>query len=404
MTTDFDFRAARADEMDAFQALGRYVFAEPPSDDEPDNMIAPEWTHCAFDGDTLAASSGAFPFIVRLNGKTAPIAGVTAVGTEPGYRRRGLVRRLITDLLHRAKEEGQVGSILLASMGAIYQRFGYGLACADVRYEFDPRLAQFQQPMPTGGVTRRLSKDDALPHIKACFKEYVRDRNLMALRADVVWDRLLDGADKAKTFCAVHFGEDDTPEAWCIYSTRWYDRPDPGPDQELTIRDFGWRNLNGYRAMWEYVCAHDLVGKVIWGQVPQDDPAPGLLLEPRCLKQQVMDCLWFRPVDVPALLAARRYDRDGEVVIQCAGDNLCEWNNGTWALRVSGGESTVEPAPSAEPDLTVNPNALGPLVCGYQTASWLGRIGRLGVDHPEKLPEIDALFATRYRPAISFGF
>jgi len=124
----FTFRPGNEGEMDAFHRLAQYVFADPPQEDNPPPPIQPDWTRCAFDADRLAAISGAYPFIVRLNGKTAPIAGVTAVGTEPEYRRRGLVRRLITDLLHRARDEGQVGSILLASMGAIYQRFGYGLA------------------------------------------------------------------------------------------------------------------------------------------------------------------------------------------------------------------------------------------------------------------------------------
>jgi len=55
------------------------------------------------------------------------------------------------------------------------------------------------------------------------------------------------------------------------------------------------------------------------------------------------DALWLRVVDVAAALAGRRYRSDGAVVLSVA-DEFCEWNDGTWSLRVQDGIPLVEPA------------------------------------------------------------
>ncbi len=400
---EFVFRPAAAEEMPRFTRIMSYVFAEPPSDDQPPPPIIPEWTQCAFSGDDLAAISGAYPFIVRLNGKAAPIHGVTAVGTEPQYRRRGLVRRLITDLLHRGKEEGQVGSILLASMGAIYQRFGYGLGSAAVSYRFDPRLAVFQEPMLVEGGVRRLQQDEALPMVKSVFREYISSRNMMAHRGDVVWERFFTDVDKDKAYCAVHMDATGKPDGYCLYTTKWYDRDDGGPNQELTVRDYAYSSLNGFRGVWEYLCSHDLVGRIVM-EAPEDDPAPGLLLEPRSLNRKTWDGMWFRVIDAEALLAARGYDVDGQLTIKVANDDLCDWNNGTYRLTAEGGDASVQRVDDDAPDLVCSVSGLATLVSGYSSASYLNQIGRITVNKPEKIGVANALFATRHRPALSFGF
>ena len=396
----FEFRSANDNEMAELQRLGNYVFASPPSENDPPQLLAPDWTHCAFQKDKLAAISGAYPFIVRLNGKTTQMHGVTMVGTEPEFRRRGLVRQLITDLLHRGKEAGDVASILLASKGAIYQRFGYGIASNHVMYEFDPREAGFQFDIPANGRLERLGKDAALPLIKRIHKSYARERNMMALRSDPVWNIFVSDMEKHKAFCTVHFDEQNQPDGYCIYSTKW----EPGKDQELMIRDFAYTTMSAYRAIWQNICAHDLVRKVTWDNVPEDDPAPGILLEPRCLNRKTGDGLWLRVIDVAAALEARRYDIDGDITIELQGDDICPWNNGGYRLSTRRGVGKVESANIGDADISCAPNALASLLAGYASIAWLHQIGRLTVQDPTQTGYFDQLFTARHRPSMSFGF
>ena len=84
------------------------------------------------DGDTLgfhaAAAAGRE---LSVPGAVVPAAHVTMVGVLPTHRRRGLLTQM---MLHRQLAEiTEPIAVLWASQGAIYPRFGYGLAA--------PRLA-----------------------------------------------------------------------------------------------------------------------------------------------------------------------------------------------------------------------------------------------------------------------
>src|SRR3712207_9436470 len=49
--------------------------------------------------------------------------------------RSGLLRQIMTRSFAEQRERGQAIAILWASMAAIYQRFGYGLAADGLRYD-----------------------------------------------------------------------------------------------------------------------------------------------------------------------------------------------------------------------------------------------------------------------------
>lgn len=408
MTTEqYEFRPATADEMPSLNAVMRYVFAntEPSGDNaqEPDTLM-PEWTHCAFHEGKLVAASGGYPFKMRFNGEAVSVDGVTAVGTDPGHRRRGLVRRLISDLMHRARENGVPLSLLWASMGAIYQRFGYGLAATDYSYRFDPRFAQFQFGERSTGHCRRVETEEAKPIVKDLFKRYSAPRNLMIHRAPVVWDIYFRTVENRKVHAVIHYDEAGAPDAYCLYRLRPFEREDAGPWQELNIGDLGWVDINGYRAVWEYLTGHDLVGRIVWGPVPEDDPAPGLLLEPRQLNRRAGDGVWLRINDVESALAARPYSIPGDVVVDVPEDDICPWNPGRYRVASSGEARAVTRADGEDADLVASMNGLASLLCGQAKASWLDQLGRIDVADKRKLPFMDAFFSTLHRPSCTQGF
>ena len=134
--SNFEFRHLQEDELESMRALTNYAFADNrPADEAGPIPLKPAETLGAFLGDKLAACSGAFPFTVNMNGKKMAAQGITGVATNPGFRRRGLVRGLITQWLADGKDNGVPLAILWASMGAIYQRFGYGLSTVNVAYK-----------------------------------------------------------------------------------------------------------------------------------------------------------------------------------------------------------------------------------------------------------------------------
>ena len=405
--SNFEIRPANDDEMKQFGAVGNYVFANNrlPNEDEPPPPLMSQWSLAAFHGDRVVATSGGYPFRMRFNGKAIATDGVTAVGTYPGYRRRGLVRQMISGLIHRAHENEVPTSILWASMGAIYQRFGYGLASTQVSYRLRPEYMQFQFGEPAEGHTRLLDKDGALDHCKFVYRMFGSGRTLLLHRAEVLWDIMFRRAEDQHTHVAVHFTDDEQPDAYCLYQTKWTDGDAPGPNQVLNVLDFAWVDMNGYRGMWEYLASHDLVKRIDWWNAPEDDPAPEMMLEPRMLERRTGDGIWLRVNDVDATLAGRGYDMPGEATVRVREDDICPWNVGSYRISTSGEETEVEKlSGSPNVDLDVTVNGLASLVSGHSSATTLHRIGRVEASNPNKLPELDSLFSTRHRPTCANGF
>ena len=216
-----EVRPARADEMVEFRRVLGYVFADSEFDPESEEnaLVVPEWTTCAFVDGQLASTLAAYPFRMRFNGATADVGGLTAVGTLPQYRRRGLLRRTITQSFREQRERGQSMAILWASFGGIYQRFGYGLASNAVLYEFDPRWAGLHAGLESHGtIAATIDRDAAMPTMKQIYRKYSGPRHLMLHRADAAWNfgvcRALD--KKHKTHIATYRDASGEPVAPCV--------------------------------------------------------------------------------------------------------------------------------------------------------------------------------------------
>jgi predicted acetyltransferase len=400
-----EIRPARADELVDFRRVSAYVFASNDfnPEDLSDEPMQPEWTLGAFVDGKLATTMGAYPFTMRWNGAAIPVAGITAVGSYPEYRRRGLLRSVMEQGFRDQRERGQYVAILWASMGAIYQRFGYGLASIYVRYDFAPRDAAFQQPVEPTGHVRLATKDEARADMERVYKEYSAPRNLLLHRAPPMWDRMVREQKGKRAHIGVYRDGDDRPTGYLVYETVEDGRPfQPAPDQTLEVRDFVAVDLDAYRGIWEFIRRHDLVARVDV-KVAEDDPAPALLLEPRVLRRRTSDGIWMRVVDVEHALPRRPYGDAGALTLRVR-DDVCDWNDATFRLETDGPDAQVSRTTHHEPDVTLPARSLAMLSSGYASATQLARWGLLEARDAAALRTADRLFATEYRPYCPDGF
>ena len=403
----FEIRAITKEERAQYNSVIKYVFADgsQEDDEEDDDPLLNEWTTVAFYRGKLVATSGAFPFKMRFNGKPIYADGLTNVGTEPGFRRRGLVRELVTRRLQTVHEhEHQSVSILWASMGAIYQRFGYGLGSTHTSSAFDPRFAEFQFPAEVDGYVKLVEEKEGLPITKKLYRQFIEDRTLDLHRVESMWKGYF-GTKKSRAYCAVYFNVNDEPEGYLAYRTSMYKRPngdEAGPDQRMWVREFIYKNIQAYRALWQFIREHDLVGKVEMA-MPVDDPAMQLVLEPRNLQLSVEDGLWLRIVDVSKALEQRLYTVPGEIVLEIKNDRECPWNERRYLLETDGEISQVAET-NKSPQATLSPNGLASLLSGNASLSQLARVGRADVENSNRSPLHDLMFSTKYRPYCRNGF
>ncbi|MCC7365252.1 MAG: GNAT family N-acetyltransferase [Dehalococcoidia bacterium] len=402
-----EIRACRdRDELQHYSKIVSYVFASNDGMDDQLDVTQPDWTTCGFIDGKMVATMGTFPFTVRLNGAKVAMGGVTAVGTLPQHRRKGILRQIMTTGLHTMKERNQPLAILWASMGAIYQRFGYGSATSTLSYSFDPRFVGFNQPGGYDGEVTLMTPEDAMPVMKPVYVQYATPRNMMIHRAMPLWQAsVLRPRKKGEpVYVGVYNDAAGEPRGYVIYQTREEERAEPGPDQVLDVKDFVALDTAAHRALWDYIRRHDLVGKVVMrNALPEDDFTASLLLEPRMLNAHVSDGIWMRVVDAEAALAARPYGGRGMLRIAIEGDDICTWNNGTLVLETDGPSAQVT-RKDVPADLTVTPNALATLIAGHRGATYLARTGTLRATDADILRLADTIFRPEHAPFTPDGF
>jgi predicted acetyltransferase len=140
----------------------------------------------------------------------------------------------------------------------------------------------------------------------------------------------------------------------------------------------------------------------VWPAMPDDDPLPHLLQEPRMLRDTAREGILGRVVDLPRALTARPYGTAASVRFEVL-DELCPWNAGRWSLETDGQASEVR-RETGEPQLSMPVSTLALLLFGQVSATEAARMGRLDAHDPAALPLWDAVMRTRYRPFCGDGF
>ena len=412
---DFDIRSAKAEEMGQLGLMASYSYGGAFGDGE-ENMAAagtkPEWTLCAFDRSAqdenghplMATSYAAFPFTIRANGRAMAMAGISVVGTRPEYRRRGLLRQIMTRAFAEQRERGQSLAGLWASQAAIYQRYGFAPSGMNRRYDIDTAdIALTDEPAADTNTVSRHRPAAALDAIREVYKTFIAKRTGYLHRGKSLWlnavlsEQAGNAADGPVYVALV--GATDAPRGYAVYTLRAGRVGHASRPQEVKIRDFAWLDMDACKSLWQFFAKHDLVGRVSWANAPVDDPAHSLMAEPRMLHTRDSDGTWWRIVDAAAALAQRGYGHAERLVLGIAGDDLAPWNNGTWQLETSGSladEAQVNVVSDA-PDVELSVRALAGLYSGMYSARTLANWGQLSGSE-QGIALADRLFSTTFAP------
>ena len=332
------------------------------------------------------------------------MAGISVVGTRPEYRRRGLLRQIMTRAFAEQRERGQSVAGLWASQAAIYQRYGFAPSGMNRRYDIDTAdIALMDEPAADTNTVSRHRPVAALDAIREVYKTFIAKRTGYLHRGKSLWlnavlsEEAGNAADGPVYVALV--GATDAPRGYAVYTLRAGRVGHASRPQEVKIRDFAWLDMDACKSLWQFFAKHDLVGRVSWANAPVDDPAHSLMAEPRMLHTKDSDGTWWRIVDAAAALAQRGYGHTERLVLGIAGDDLAPWNNGTWQLETSGSladEAQVN-AVSDAPDVELSVRALAGLYSGMYSARTLANWGQLSGSE-QGIAVADRLFSTTFAP------
>ncbi len=375
---------------------------------EPDRVIG------ALDGEAWVGTGAAFSFRLTVPGGEVGAAGITAIGVLPSHRRRGILRQMMRWLFDQARERGEPVSILWASEGAIYRRFGYGMGTLQSSFDIERSRVRFVRPAEPLGRMRLVDRDEAMGLTPPIY-EAIRPRTPGWVdRGEAKWRHdLLDDAEWMRSangpkFIAV-LEVDGVPRGYAIYRVKseWDER---GPNNTVLALEAIGLDAATERAVWEWLLGIDLVGHIKGWRGPVPHPLMLQLTEPRRLWLGVREGLWLRVLDVPAALEARAYRGLGTVTFELT-DEFCAWNAGRWRLEVVGeavvpgarGVPSVTPY-TGDPDLTLDTSDLAAVYLGAFSFADLARAGRVGECRPGAVAVADGLFATGVAPWCSTPF
>jgi predicted acetyltransferase len=405
---DQQVRRITADELEPFILASELASSDVPDRDEiarERSIAEPDRNFAAFAGPDIVGTAGAFTMPITIPGGELVTGYLTLVGVLPTHRRRGIAAELMRAVLDDARERGELLSVLYASEGGIYGRYGYGLGTIGLTFRIETARSAFVRGYASSGQIRLVERERATKEILA-----VHEATRLELPGMVHLDerRLAyvvgheHGADKERpTFFALREGPSGV-DGYVIYKVA-HDWSENTPNSALHVRDLVAANPGAYADLWRFVLDVDLVTYVEASNRPSDEPLLYLLREPRRLRARMSDNLWVRLVNIPGALAARRYAAAGRVVLEVA-DRFCAWNGGRYVLEAAeDGGGGLEPTSKAA-EIACTASDLGATYLGGTTFRQLHRAGRVDERAKGALARADAMFGWDPAPWSPYEF
>jgi predicted acetyltransferase len=382
---DIEIRPADPADYREIARLDGIAFGHGYTDEEFDDVFAvepPEYV-VATQGSRIVGVAGHYPFQMTVPGGTAvPVPGLTWVSVLPTHRRRGVLRAMIEYLLTGYHELGYPAAVLTASEGGIYGRFGFGPSARSVKVSIDRSKVSLNRPVDSSAV-EFLPPADARSQLMELHRRWRQLTPGALSRTEAWWDHLIADrsarrAAKAEKFYLVH------PDGYLVFrpAAQWQDGHSMG---RCEVLDYCCLSPSAHAALWQVLLGMDLFTTIESWELPMDDPLPFLLDDPRQVRLVAShEGLWLRPVDLPALLAARSYLVDIEAVLEVDGERV----------QLAGGPTGAScTSTERAPDVRIGRAALGSAYLGTHRMNTLRQAGLVEVDDPVLAARLDLAFA-----------
>lgn len=394
---------ARDEDWDDLYRLIRTAFLSEHSDE----LSAAERPTVEFDRTLVARRDGEMVGTSTIQtrrlavpGAVVPAAHITSVAVAATARRQGIMSRLMDQMFADARAAGEPIAVLWASESRIYQRFGYGMACASLSLTMDRN--EVRLTVPAGGGRLREAEPTALrEELAKLYDEVYPSRPGWSERAPRHWEpRLADVPQRrrggAELRAVVHTDDAGVIDGYALWrpAQQW---GETGPAGEVRVIEHAATNPQAYLALWDFLLSVDLTRTVKLALGAVDEPLLHAVSDPERLGARVGSGLWVRLLDVPAALAARRYAVDVDVVLEVA-DPVLPHNAGRWRLQGSPTGASCVPT-TDEPDLSCDARALGVVYLGGYSLAALAATGQVREHTPGALTRTDA--ALRWSPGPS---
>ena len=340
--------------------------------------------------------------------RRVPMAGLSWVGVDPAYRRRGVLRAMIRHHLHGMHEQGgEAVSGLYASEAGIYGRFGYGCAVVGVTLDL-PHGATLRPVAGADEVTVDFVTADPDRHADLVHDLYERAcarRPGMTWRPAKLTRREVEDPPSRRQrgeplrLLVAETGGRPTGYALLRRELSWVDGAASG---KANVAELVALDAPTARALWGRVADLDLVSRTRTPTLAGDDPLLALLVDARGASPQRRDTLWLRLVDVDRALGQRTYAHDVDLVLAVT-DDLCPWNARRWRLSAGPEGATCTPT-TEDADVALDVRELGAAYVGGFSLAGLSAAGLVTERTPGAVGRLTTALRSAVEPAATFMF
>jgi predicted acetyltransferase len=332
--------------------------------------------------------------------RTLDAWAISTVTVASTHHKRGIARALIEAELAAAAKHVPM-AMLTVSESSLYQRYGFAPAAFAADYEFDVRRVTWSGPVPDGRI-EYITNQQFAEHLEEMHNRLMIHSpgqvDIWPLRAAQLAGTASSEEDRAKKIRAIRYlSPDGTVEGIANYTVSGGD--DDFVAHTLTVHHILTSSSDAYAAIWRYLLEVPLVATVKVEHQRVDEPVMWMITDMRAAKVTVWEHQYLRILDVPAVLEARGYFADGEVIFDVS--DPYGYAAGRWHLQVQDGVGRVTRAGdvSEAPTLELGVAELSALYLGGVKAATLVGVGRVG----ESI-FADRLLATATTPFLSIWY
>lgn len=411
---NIEIRAPREEEFPAILRVGTVAFGEEATEEDAEacrTSFPFVRALCAYEDGKMVATSAVLSLELTIPDKVAiPAGGVTWIATLPTHRRRGLLRRLLVSQFADMADRDESVSVLLASEGNIYGRFGYGPATSMMSFSIERPYAVFASPADDPGRVTLLDAEEAAAQLPAIYDGLRLLRPGTVSRPADWWPHYLhDPLSERQGAGGMHHAKHETApgvaDGYVSYRIKesWAAST---PLNEVQVVEVLAADPSVYKALWDYVLNTDLSRTTSCWRGRVDEPLRWLLADPRRFDVKALaDDLYLRLLDVPRALSARTYRAEGELVLKVA-DMFPTPSETQYLLRtdpaaIPGAECGRT---TREPDLELQIDYLGAAYLGGVSFAALAAAGRVRELTTGAIERADAMFSTAMAPFCSTMF
>ncbi|WP_156837192.1 GNAT family N-acetyltransferase [Nesterenkonia alba] len=391
----------------AYFSHGPYCYGVYPVADEP--AVERVREHYGFHAEYPVATWADFDKTLNTGVDLLPARLITGVTVNAAYRRRGILRHMMTHALARAVTDGAPVAALTASEGGIYGRFGFGVAAREAHVEVNtaggPGGFELRTP-PTGRVVpadpSRL--EAAIAEVWEGFHRRTRgsvDRQQVytefaTARLNVeewsTWNRSMRAA--------IHVRADGRIGGivWWTHAG-WETEP-----TRVEVRDLLAVDETSHRELWRYLASLDLADQVR-ATTAVEDPAPWAARNPRSWRvTRIKDVLWIRVLNPVTALQSRQWGTDGEFSLSLT--DPMGIASGVFTVSVSAGVAQVSSSqsPTTPQHISLDIESLGSLYLGDVSVLTLRDAGRITAGEDLDWAALSATVDLKDRPFCATHF